>query len=69
MPTENGDLHHWRGVTDAEMSHLAEAIYEIKRDMKDVKSRVDSLCLWRAWVLGAAAAISACISLVVRWVK
>ena len=67
MPETNGDLNHWRGVTDAEISHIFESLNEVKSDLRIIKAQLDSLTVWRAKVVGAAMLVSAMMTAEIEW--
>lgn len=59
---------YWQGQTDAKLEALASAVNEIKLAAARVEDKLDAVRLWRAKVVGIAAAVSALVALITKLV-
>lgn len=60
---------YWSGATQAELRAIHDCLREIKDEMRDLREQIVSLRLWRARVLGIAAAVAVVVSVALDWMR
>jgi len=68
MPAENQNGSEWKGATTAQISHLKEAILELRQDTHRIAQTMNELRDFKTKVMAWASMSAVGASLLVSWV-